>query len=816
MKLTLSGIQKIVIGGIVAFVVFAGINWVVLQRVKIGGTVYKEIEQNTALLVEIAPPKLYLGDNRQLGLLVNLYASGATTVDINILERDLQQARDEFQKAYQEWKQQLPPGELRDKHLEEVYQSGMKWFEANLNQKVPLARKKDFSAVVKLDKEVSAPAYATHEEKVKAMKEYLHNIVEQEEQMASATVTRSLFLIGGLALFVLGVLAVIGWAVRSVLVSVNQMQNQMHEGIQQLASGNLGVSVQADPRSPLYTMVQAFNQAVQSLAKSFQQFHATAQDINSGVTQTAEGLASVSTSAQAVARSVQEVGHGVDQLAQEVQRTTQTVHDLRSSAYQMEQGASQVAEATQSGVQQLQQVAQAAREVAMGAENTAQAAQQGVQQMQNTLHAVQQLTRQSEQVMHLTEQVVQQAQEGRQALQQTNRAIQNIDTQSEHLAQELGQLAQMTGQITGILQTIEEIARQTNLLALNAAIEAARAGEAGRGFAVVAEEVRRLAERSADATREIRGIINQILERTELTTQAMQASQNEVRQGVQLATATGASIEQILNAIQQVNEQVQRTVQELANIQQSAHSAMHEIEQIAAIAEQSSAASQEMLAGTETASANLTQIAQFAQQARQTAQNLARGVASIQQVMEQTAAISEQVNASVQEVTQSIGEQTMTIHQLAQQGEAMSESVRTMQFALGKFRWSSQVDLRFQIPQQVHAHKEWVRRLENTVRKGVGLSRHEMSSHQGSVLGQWLTTTAQNMIGESNWARLNALNEQLHQVGLQIANALERGDRAEAERLLQGIYPISQQIVDTLESLVSGVGSEEAPQLKVA
>ncbi len=812
MKLTLSGIQKIVIGGIVVFVVFAGINWVVLQRVKIGSPAYKAIEEDLKVMAEASHPKLYLGHVRNYGLMLPLSATDEFDLSVDEIERNLKKAREEFVSAYEHWKAELPPGELRDKYLKEVYETGLAWIDGAIERKVPLARKKDLAGIAKLEKEIQFPLYEKHEQAVSSLEEYIHKKVDTDEQNAIATVSRSLFLIGGLALFVLGVLAVIGWAVRSMIASVNQMQG----GIQQLASGNLGVSVQADPRSPLYTMVQAFNQAVQSLAKSFQQFHATAQDINSGVTQTAEGLASVSTSAQAVARSVQEVGHGVDQLAQEVQRTTQTVHDLRSSAYQMEQGASQVAEATQSGVQQLQQVAQAAREVAMGAENTAQAAQQGVQQMQNTLHAVQQLTRQSEQVMHLTEQVVQQAQEGRQALQQTNRAIQNIDTQSEHLAQELGQLAQMTGQITGILQTIEEIARQTNLLALNAAIEAARAGEAGRGFAVVAEEVRRLAERSADATREIRGIINQILERTELTTQAMQASQNEVRQGVQLATATGASIEQILNAIQQVNEQVQRTVQELANIQQSAHSAMHEIEQIAAIAEQSSAASQEMLAGTETASANLTQIAQFAQQARQTAQNLARGVASIQQVMEQTAAISEQVNASVQEVTQSIGEQTMTIHQLAQQGEAMSESVRTMQFALGKFRWSSQVDLRFQIPQQVHAHKEWVRRLENTVRKGVGLSRHEMSSHQGSVLGQWLTTTAQNMIGESNWARLNALNEQLHQVGLQIANALERGDRAEAERLLQGIYPISQQIVDTLESLVSGVGSEEAPQLKVA
>ncbi|MFQ3610795.1 MAG: hypothetical protein SNJ72_04780 [Fimbriimonadales bacterium] len=243
---------------------------------------------------------------------------------------------------------------------------------------------------------------------------------------------------------------------------------------------------------------------------------------------------------------------------------------------------------------------------------------------------------------------------------------------------------------------------------------------------------------------------------------------------------------------------------------------MHEIEQIAAIAEQSSAAAQEMLAGTETASANLTQVAQFAQQSRQTAQSLTRGVGAIQQVIEQTAAISQQVNASVQEVGRSISEQTLTIHQLAQQGEGMSQSVRTMQFALGKFRWSTQVDTRFQIPQQIHAHKDWLRRLEHTVREGTGMSRHEMSSHQGSVLGQWLTTTARNLIDEPTWTRLSQLNEQIHLVGLQIANALERNDRAEAERLLNTLYPISQQVVSALEAVQGTNSSDQTSQLKVA
>ena len=94
---------------------------------------------------------------------------------------------------------------------------------------------------------------------------------------------------------------------------------------------------------------------------------------------------------------------------------------------------------------------------------------------------------------------------------------------SANTAREVEALAREAGEISAIVQLIHEIADQTNLLALNAAIEAARAGEAGRGFAVVADEVRKLAERTSKATKEIDGLVSSIRENSNSAKNAMEA-----------------------------------------------------------------------------------------------------------------------------------------------------------------------------------------------------------------------------------------------------------------------------------------------------
>ncbi len=153
-------------------------------------------------------------------------------------------------------------------------------------------------------------------------------------------------------------------------------------------------------------------------------------------------------------------------------------------------------------------------------------------------------------------------------------------------AKKVEELARHSEQIDQIVTVIDDIANQTNLLALNAAIEAARAGEQGRGFAVVADEVRGLANRTTEATREIAEMVKVIQAGTEAAVVSMEAGRKEAEHGVEMANQAGASLEQIVQMVGELSSRIERIAAASRSQSEVTHKVTTNVAAVAEISEQ--------------------------------------------------------------------------------------------------------------------------------------------------------------------------------------------------------------------------------------
>ena len=141
-------------------------------------------------------------------------------------------------------------------------------------------------------------------------------------------------------------------------------------------------------------------------------------------------------------------------------------------------------------------------------------------------------------------------------MEETLSTMRGVADSTAKVSSTITELGKGSDKIGKIVSVIDDIADQTNLLALNAAIEAARAGEQGRGFAVVADEVRKLAERTTKATKEIAEMIESIQKETRNAVGAMEQESQEVQVGVEKTSASGAALLEIIKMSEDVGDMI--------------------------------------------------------------------------------------------------------------------------------------------------------------------------------------------------------------------------------------------------------------------
>ena len=180
------------------------------------------------------------------------------------------------------------------------------------------------------------------------------------------------------------------------------------------------------------------------------------------------------------------------------------------------------------------------------------------------------------------------ADEGKKVVNESVKEVNEIATSVIRSAELITSLGERSKQIGEIISVIKDIADQTNLLALNAAIEAARAGEQGRGFAVVADEVRKLAERTANATSEISAMIVAIQTGVDTAVKSMDDANAKVKSGVQGVTKAGESLNKIVESVGNLQTGVQQIAAATEEMSSVSETINRDIEAVAQVAQDTS------------------------------------------------------------------------------------------------------------------------------------------------------------------------------------------------------------------------------------
>jgi len=292
------------------------------------------------------------------------------------------------------------------------------------------------------------------------------------------------------------------------------------------------------------------------------------------------------------------------------------VANLRKLILQVQQSAEQVAAASEQLTASAEQSAQAAEQIAAtitgvagGTEKQLSAVTTAIAVVDGMSESVEQMAMNSMEVTAGAEQAAKAALEGGAAIEQAIGKMADIEKTVNLSAEMVAELGMRSQEIGQIVATISGIAGQTNLLALNAAIEAARAGEQGRGFAVVAEEVRKLAEQSQDAAKQIADLIGSIQSDTDKAVAAMSDGTREVTEGSAVVNTAGETFRNIVGLVQQVSGQIKASSAAIEQIADGSLQIVDAVHAVDEISRNTSAETQTVSAATEEQSATLEEVA---------------------------------------------------------------------------------------------------------------------------------------------------------------------------------------------------------------
>ena len=305
------------------------------------------------------------------------------------------------------------------------------------------------------------------------------------------------------------------------------------------------------------------------------------------------------------------------------------LESLRLSVIQLKTSSEETLHLAQQLTQTIQQMHGATEEVSSTIQNISKGAEEQALKVQEAFNIIDKMAgniQVSAELLSNSEKVVSRSKNasaaGSYAVQKTTIQMNSIHQVVQNSAREVTELGTRSKAIGKVVDVITHIADQTNLLALNAAIEAARAGEYGRGFAVVAEEVKKLADGSAEAANQIGVMIRDIQKEISTVVTTMSAGAEKVTEGLAVVAEGGGALKEIQSASDEVANQVQEISKSFESQADQAGKVVEAITNIVAVSEENASATEEISTSTEELTASMESMVAAARQLEGVAQRL--------------------------------------------------------------------------------------------------------------------------------------------------------------------------------------------------
>jgi methyl-accepting chemotaxis protein len=477
---------------------------------------------------------------------------------------------------------------------------------------------------------------------------------DAEHQATSAT--RNAIIIGVVA--ALAGLAIAYFIARTIRTSVGNVVNRLESiekncvtrlqaGIEGLANGDLSIDVQpVTPKIANYSKDEVgqasatINSVLDKLVATITTYNEARHSLSSIVTEVRDGAVSLVQSSDALKDSSDQMASATGQIANAINEVTRSAVAL--------------AGLSQDSAREVEQVAGGSSQLAAAAKANAESAGESKAEAMGMSERIQYVASASEMVAVSAEESRKAAQAGQEAVERAVASMASIADAVGRASGTVGELGEFGQQIGDIVKTIDEIAAQTNLLALNAAIEAARAGEQGRGFAVVAENVRSLAERSSQSTKEIADLIAKVQAATQEAVTVMAVGVKDVEEGRAVTQGAGEALDSIIASVRESAVQMQQIAKDVQDLSGGANRIAASAEQIATMAVESATAADSMALGTG---------------------RVTEAIIQVSATSEETSASAEEVSASTEELSAQSQELAATASQVKSVAEGLDRAV---------------------------------------------------------------------------------------------------------------------------------------------